>query len=108
LTLPQKQKRPKTYGFADKFIEKTFSLLNSLRKFEKLFTAEFIAKKTNNLLSLPPRVKTPKHFLGSGGVELMDSLTQRKSHYNYREDFALEKFEKVKIFCLSKMDKNHL
>ena len=37
---------------------------------------------------------------------------QRKSHYNYRDDFALEKFEKVKILVyhiyVPKMDKNHL
>jgi hypothetical protein len=35
-------------------------------------------------------------------------LTQRQSHYNYRNNFALEKFEKVKILVSPKMDKNRL
>ena len=39
-------------------------------------------------------------------------ISQRKSHYNYRADFALEKFEKVKILVHhmydEKMDKTHL
>ena len=31
---------------------------------------------------------------------------QRKSHYNYRDDFALEKFEKVKILVYHICPKN--
>ena len=42
----------------------------------------------------------------------MTCISQRKSHYNYKDDFALEKFEKVKILVYHiytpKMDKNHL
>ena len=30
-------------------------------------------------------------------VKKKDLTPQHKSHYNYKDDFALEKFEKVKI-----------
>jgi hypothetical protein len=32
--------------------------------------------------------------------------SQRKSHYNYRDDFSLEKFEKVKILVYHICPKN--
>jgi hypothetical protein len=45
-------------------------------------------------------------------VQITFVAYQRKSHYNYRDDFALEKFEKVKILVyhiyVSKMNKNYL
>ena len=49
--------------------------------------------------------------VGLKHIFLLAEISQCKSHYNYRDDFDLEKFEKVKILVshiYAKMDKNHL
>ena len=51
-------------------------------------------------------VLLPDFSLNRGWTIRIQELWQRKSHYDYRYDFALEKFEKVKILVYHICPKN--